>query len=112
MISNSKQNWGIGQAVKVGFMTLTVVAAVPTPGDFAPDAYLLSRNGTFYQFVPHNGLQKLEIFEARELVAAAAYQARLVADAELKRSRDLYDNVALMNEVIFADWISEKAVSA
>lgn len=60
MISNTKQNWTVGQTVKVGFMALTVLAAVATPGDYKPDAYVLqSSNGTFYQFVPHNGLTKI-----------------------------------------------------
>jgi hypothetical protein len=55
----AKQNWTVGGVVKVGFLTLTVVAAVATPGDFAPDAYVLTNaSGTFYRFVPHNGLVK------------------------------------------------------
>ncbi|HWB84981.1 MAG TPA: hypothetical protein VG675_12620 [Bryobacteraceae bacterium] len=41
MIRNSKQNWTIGATAKVGFMTLRVRAAVATPGDYAPDAYIL-----------------------------------------------------------------------
>ena len=58
MIKNSKQNWEVGQAVKVGFMTLKVLAKVATPGDYKPDAYALESNGKFYQFVPHNGLSR------------------------------------------------------
>lgn len=61
MIKNSKQNWEIGQVVKVGFMTLTILAAVATPGDYKPDAYILFAKGTFYEFVPHNGLTKLYV---------------------------------------------------
>jgi hypothetical protein len=58
MIRNSKQVWEVGEAVKVGFMRLLVAAKVPTPGDFAPDAYVLTNQGAtkFYRFVPHNGL--------------------------------------------------------
>ncbi len=57
MITNSKQFWAVGQTVKVGFMSLQVVARVPTPGDYLPDAYVLkSAKGVFYRFVPHNGL--------------------------------------------------------
>lgn len=60
MINRTTQNWGTGKTVKVGFMTLTVMAAVPTPGDYKPDAYILkSKNGAFYEFVPHNGLTRL-----------------------------------------------------
>lgn len=59
MIANTKQNWEVGQTVKVGFMSLQVIAKVPTPGDFRPDAYALqSSKGQYYQFVPHNGLVK------------------------------------------------------
>lgn len=60
MITNSKQKWEIGQTVKVGFMTgLLVIAIIPTPGDYMPDEYRLTRNGQEYKFVPHNGLTKI-----------------------------------------------------
>lgn len=60
MITKTKQNWAPGQTVKVGFLSLIVVAAVPTPGDWLPDAYALQNAaGTaFYRFVPHNGLSR------------------------------------------------------
>lgn len=58
MITKTKQNWEVGQTVKVGFMSLQVVAKVPTPGDWLPDAYALTSNGKFYRFVPHNGLAR------------------------------------------------------
>lgn len=69
---------------EVGFLTLTVIAKIPTPGDFKPDAYVLASaaKGTFYEFVPHNGLNKIEAHEARELIAEgkriAAQQASAV----------------------------------
>jgi hypothetical protein len=58
MISTrSKQNWTVGQKVKVGFMHLEVVGVVPTPKDYRPDAYALrASSGAYYQFVPHNGI--------------------------------------------------------
>lgn len=60
MIKNSTQNWMTGETVKVGFMTLVVIAAIATPGDYKLDAYVLeSGRGEFYWFVPHNGLSKL-----------------------------------------------------
>lgn len=58
-ITNSKQNWNIGETVKVGFVTgLEVIKMIPTPGDYAPDAYVLwqPRTDRFYSFVPHKGL--------------------------------------------------------
>jgi hypothetical protein len=69
MIQNSKQKWEVGQTVKVGFMSLQVVAKVPTPGDYMPDAYALKNAaGTFYRFVPHNGL--VRCFNLDEAMAA------------------------------------------
>ena len=58
MVRNSKQAWQVGEMVKVGFLTLRVLAKVATPGDFKPDAYVLTnaKADKFYRFVPHNGL--------------------------------------------------------
>ena len=62
MITNSKQTWEIGEVVKVGFLKLIITAKEPTPGDYMPDAYLLSGIGIHhnrtYRFVPHNGLER------------------------------------------------------
>ena len=61
MISRSKQSWEAGSIVKVGFMTLMVQAAIETPRNYAPDAYLLSSaKGQNYLFVPHKGLEKYD----------------------------------------------------
>lgn len=63
----AKQDWTVGQTVKVGFMSLKVLAKVPTPGDYMPDAYALESNGKFYRFVPHNGLERCaDLAEAME----------------------------------------------
>ncbi len=63
MITKSKQTWQVGEAVKVGFLTLRVTALEPTPGDYMPDAYHLCGLGAnasrTYRFVPHNGLERL-----------------------------------------------------
>jgi hypothetical protein len=89
MITKSKQQWEAGQTVKVGFMSgLTVLAKVATPGDFAPDAYVLSRGDKFYHFVPHNGLTKIDETEARALVVEAAKQKRDAEVAALKLAQD------------------------
>lgn len=91
MITKTKQDWTAGATVKVGFLTLTVVAAVPTPGDFAPDAYILTNKaGTqLYKFVPHNGVEKIDITEARNLMAEAkAYAARQAEKAITKAAAD------------------------
>lgn len=59
MIKTSKQVWAVGEMVKVGFMSLRVMATQATPGDYKPDAYILAnaKADKFYRFVPHNGLE-------------------------------------------------------
>jgi len=81
MIRNSKQNWAVGSTVKVGFMTLIVKAAIATPGDYAPDAYIMANQaGTqLYSFVPHNGIVKITPDEAREMLE----QQDVIEDAAL-----------------------------
>jgi len=71
MITRTKQNWSTGSIVKVGFLSLVVKAAIPTPGDYAPDAYILeNRAGTqLYKFVPHKGIEKIDLLEVHDLVA-------------------------------------------
>ena len=56
---HNRQDWSVGKTVRVGFLELVVLATVPTPGDFQPDAYVLTgRGGQTYSFVPHRGLHK------------------------------------------------------
>jgi hypothetical protein len=71
MISNTRQNWIVGHTVQVGFMKLNVRAVIQTPGDYLPDAYILSnlRGDKLYKFVPHNGCQAITIDEAKEMMA-------------------------------------------
>lgn len=102
MINRSKQDWAVGKTVKVGFLSLTVVAVVATPGDFKPDAYVLASKTAFYEFVPHNGLNKIEAHEARELIAEgkriAAQQAADViakASATVKHAFDVAQMMAV-----------------
>lgn len=89
-----KQNWSAGAIVKVGFLAFTVIAKIPTPGDFKPDAYVLSRGTTFYSFVPHNGLTKITTDEARAMLAdakriAAKEAAAAIEKAAAQASHDL-----------------------
>lgn len=59
--ASATQDWSIGDAVKVGFLTgLTIIAKIPTPGDYAPDAWVLQQrtSGRFYRFVPHHGIER------------------------------------------------------
>lgn len=71
MITNSKQTWEVGSTVKVGFLSgLEVTAKVPTPGDWAPDAYVLRRNDKAYLFTPHKGIEGIPERIAQEYEAA------------------------------------------
>ncbi len=55
----SKQSWSIGSIVKVGFLSLRVLA-VRAEKDWLPDIYELeSLDGSKkYDFIPHNGLHR------------------------------------------------------
>jgi len=66
MVKHSKQVWQVGETVKVGFMTLRILAKVPTPGNFLPDQYALTNadGSRFYRFVPHNGCERVESLAA------------------------------------------------
>jgi hypothetical protein len=90
MINRTKQNWIVGATVKVGFMNLIVKAAVATPGDYLPDAYILANvQGTqLYKFVPHNGIEKITVSEGREMLESAKnYVSKLTAIAIAKVSQ-------------------------
>lgn len=60
MISNTKQDWGIGKVVKVGFLRLRVIR-VRAVRDYMPDIYdMESLDGSKrYEFIPHNGLTRV-----------------------------------------------------
>lgn len=69
-IKHSKQNWEAGSLVKVGFMSLVVLAVVPSPGDHRPDQYLLrNAKGDHYAFVPHFGCHKLTEADVQQMRA-------------------------------------------
>ena len=58
-----KQTWAEGEVVNVGFIKgLEVIKRIPTPGDYAPDAWALwqPNTGRFYRFVPHKGVERCE----------------------------------------------------
>ena len=84
MITKKNQSWAVGATVKVGFLTMIVKAVVATPGDYAPDAYILANQTStqIYKFVPHNGLTKIDADEAREMLEAAnRYATKLATKA-------------------------------
>lgn len=59
--AHAKQDWQVGEIVNVGFIKgLMVVRKEPTPGDWAPDAWLLvSKDNRHYRFVPHLGIERI-----------------------------------------------------
>jgi hypothetical protein len=100
MITKSKQAWEVGQTVKVGFVSgLEVMAKVATPGDYAPDAYILCRNEQLYKFVPHNGLEKVSIDEVRDLMARAKAYAERCAASALSKASDSARKIAEINNL-------------
>ena len=89
-MAKAKQDWSIGATVKVGFTPLVVADKIPTPGDFAPDAFLLVNHaGTqLYRFVPHCGLEKITPAEARELRDGRDEDASRATMAVIQKARD------------------------
>lgn len=85
-MNKAMQDWAAGSTVKVGFLTLKVIAKVATPGDFKPDAYVLSSATAFYSFVPHNGLTKITAGEAADLVAEGKRIAAQQAAAAISKA--------------------------
>jgi hypothetical protein len=67
MVKNSKQSWEVGQAVRVGFLSLTVIAPLEATGDGQPGAYILTNGTQLFSFVPHCGLNKISDDEAVEM---------------------------------------------
>jgi hypothetical protein len=60
MVKSTKQNWNVGQVVKVGFVNNLTVIETRSIVDHLPDMYLLRRDtGVWYRFIPHNGIEKL-----------------------------------------------------
>jgi hypothetical protein len=105
VIQKTKQIWEAGQAVKVGFMSLVVKAAIATPGDYRPDAYLLTNKaGTqLYKFVPHHGLEKVSLVEARELLADSRLNAQRIAAEATAKARSDANAIAAINDLLFAE---------
>ncbi|SDR37535.1 hypothetical protein SAMN05443245_5236 [Paraburkholderia fungorum] len=103
MIKRTQQDWSVGSMVKVGFLTLEVKAAIATPGDFKPDAYILINNAAtqLYKFVPHNGIEKISPLEARELIADSWVHADRVAAQAIEHAKQSAKAISDINEIIF-----------
>ena len=76
--------WEVGSTVKVGFLQLKIIAAIPTPNDSLPDVYFLANlaGDTLYQFIPHQGLARAELGDVQQKVANyRAHVERIAAEA-------------------------------
>jgi hypothetical protein len=87
MIKNSKQSWEVGQSVRVGFLSLTVITPLVASGDGLPGKYILTNGKQLYAFVPHNGISKISDIEAVEMCEESKRitelaQARAAAEAK------------------------------
>lgn len=82
-MSKSKQDWTVGQNVRVGFLSVAVVARLEATGDGNPGAYILTNGTQLYSFVPHNGVSKITdeqavamCEESKRITAARAARAQ------------------------------------
>lgn len=89
MIKHSKQIWESGQTVRVGFLQLKIVAAIPTPNDSLPDVYFLTNlaGDKLYQFVPHQGLTRAELSDVEQKVAEYRRHVERVAAEATSRAQ-------------------------
>lgn len=87
MITKSKQNWGVGQTVSVGFLQLTVQFAIVTPNDGLPDVYFLTNKAgdKLYRFTPHYGLERITLDEAERQIAEARRECERIAAATISK---------------------------
>lgn len=74
MVSNSKQQWEVGQTVKVGFMQLTVRQALGA-------VYILTNKAgdKLYAFEPYTGCRAIDADELRYMRATAERHAASIA---------------------------------
>lgn len=102
MINRTKQVWNPGEIVKVGFVSgLTVLAAIPTPGDGLPDAYILARGIHYYSFTPHHGLCRITANEAQLAVLEGREEAEERSTQDQKRV-EMLRQAAMLNASLIA----------
>lgn len=101
MIRRTNQSWQVGQQVRVGFLTLKVLAAVATPNDGLPDLYFLSNlaGDKLYQFIPHNGLHRVSVDEAARRMAEFRAHCELVVKQQIAKAAQQARIRALFTQV-------------
>lgn len=88
MIKNTTQRWQVGSRVRVGFLTLTVKAAIHTPGDGLPDVYFLANlaGDKLYEFTPHRGLQRTTLAAAEAKISEFHTRIARIAATETAKA--------------------------
>jgi hypothetical protein len=73
-----RQDWTPGNVVRVGFMQLRILGYQAVK-DYLPDIYTLSNlaGDKYYEFVPHNGVIRIEKSEAFENMRAKNFVTSL-----------------------------------
>jgi hypothetical protein len=90
MVRNSKQNWTIGQTVRVGFLSLTVVAGLEATGDGLAGAYILTNGAQLYAFIAHRGVHKISDDEA----VLMCEESKRITEARVARAKAQASRIA------------------
>tara|TARA_R110000796_G_scaffold115697_1_gene227853 strand:- start:161 stop:451 length:291 start_codon:yes stop_codon:yes gene_type:complete len=96
MITKSKQVWQVGSSVKVGFVSDLMVVAI------AGGTYILSKNTQIYSFVPHYGLSKIDIDEARNIISIANDVAARKESMAISKASDSASHALLIKDLMFS----------
>jgi len=54
------KGWNVGDVVNVGFLKGLEVVKIEAIKDGLPDVYTLKRGNAVYEFIPHNGLTRID----------------------------------------------------
>lgn len=97
MITNSKQQWEVGQTVRAGFVSAVIKAKCFTPGDGLPDLYVCTNvsGDKLYSFVPYHGLTRITADEAQAAMDVHRRHAERIANGAIERARAAADIDAL-----------------
>jgi hypothetical protein len=90
VIKNSTQSWEIGQTVRVGFLSLTVIAGLEATGDGMAGAYILTNGTQLYAFIAHRGVHKISDDEA----VAMCEESKRITEARAARAQAQVSRVA------------------
>jgi len=98
MRTKTRQDWAVGSTVKVGFMTLVVKARLTNSEHLLANA----AGDKLYHQTPYSGVLSVSVLEARELLAAASWDAKVQAERLIAESRASAAAVVAINDMLFA----------